>query len=144
MESLVEKSIRIALDAHKGQKDKSNRPYILHPLRIALSMKSDEEFMAAVLHDVLEDSEYTDDDLRRHGFPEEVVKAAVCLCHEDDDDYFAYIASLKSNPIAKAVKLADLQDNLNIMRLSAVSDEDFDRIRKYHKAWLELSGHPSA
>lgn len=140
METLVEKSIRIALDAHRGQKDKSGQPYILHPLRLALSISGEYEFLAAMLHDVLEDSDYTADDLLRHGFPQEVVAAATCLTHTKDEDYFAYIQRIKDNKIARSVKKADLQDNLNILRLNAVTEKDFERIRKYHKAWLELAG----
>lgn len=140
METLVEKSIKIALDAHRGQTDKSGRPYILHPLRIALSMQHESDFLAAMLHDVIEDSEYTSDDLLRHGFPEEVVQAAICLTHSEDEDYFAYILRIKDNKIARNVKMADLQDNLNILRLNAVTEKDFERIRKYHRAWIELSG----
>lgn len=140
IETLIEKAIRIALDAHHGQLDKSGRAYILHPLRVALGMKEDREFLAAVLHDVIEDSDYTPEDLVRHGFPQEVVDAAVCLSHSDEDeDYSAYIARVKANPIAKQVKIADLQDNLNILRLNAFTEDDSERIRKYHRAWLELS-----
>lgn len=140
IESLIEKAIRIALDAHHGQVDKSGRAYILHPLRVALAMKDDREFLAAVLHDVLEDSDYTSEDLLRHGFPEEVVEAAVCLTHSDEEEYSEYIEKIKKNPIARQVKTADLQDNLNVLRLNAFTEKDFERIRKYHRAWLELMG----
>ncbi len=138
-ESMIEKAIRIALDAHHGQLDKSGRPYILHPLRVALGMKDEKELLVALLHDVLEDSDYTDDDLLRHGFSAEIVAASVCLVHAEGEEYSDYIKKVKANKLARRVKLADLQDNLNILRLNAVTEADFERIRKYHRAWIELS-----
>lgn len=139
METLIEKAIKIALDAHHGQVDKAGKPYILHTLRLAMLMQDDDEFLVAMLHDVIEDSDYTSDDLIRHGFSQAVVAAAICLTHAEGEDYFAYIRRIRENKIARNVKLSDLQDNMNILRLDAVTEKDFERIRKYHKAWLELS-----
>ena len=134
----LERAILIAVQAHQGQKDKAGELYILHPLRVMLRMKSETEMMVAVLHDVVEDSGWTSDDLRKEGFPEEILKAIDCLTHKSEDSYDEFIGKVKNNPIAQKVKLADLEDNMNITRISNPTEKDWARVRKYYRAWQKL------
>jgi len=140
--TLLEKAIEIALHAHAGQKGKDGSPYILHPLRIMTRMSTDEERMAAVLHDVVEDSDVTLEDLRNAGFPEGVLTAVKLLTHEEGVTYEDYVERLKTHPMARRIKLADLEDNSDIRRLSGIEERDLERLRKYHRAWQIL--RPSA
>lgn len=107
-------AIKLATEAHAGQVDKGGQPYILHPLRVMLAMKSDNERIVAVLHDVVEDTAWTCDDLYwQHGFSPDVVVAIGALTRRQDEDYFDFIRRAAVNPIARAVKIADIRDNLN-------------------------------
>jgi (p)ppGpp synthase/HD superfamily hydrolase len=132
------KAIAIAAQAHQEQYDKAGAPYILHPLRLMLRMRSEMEMMAAILHDVVEDSDWTLDKLRQAGFPDEVVQAVECLTHRDGETYEEFIERVRVNAIARKVKLADLEDNMDIRRLSAVTERDTQRLHKYHAAWVSL------
>lgn len=132
--------MEIAAQAHAGQKDKAGDPYLLHPLRMMLRMRSAEARMAAVLHDVVEDSEWTLDALRAEGFPEEVVEAVDCLTHREGESYESFVKRVKVNDIARQVKLVDLEDNMNLKRLNEVTSKDLARLEKYHRAWLALTG----
>jgi len=136
--TLLEKAIEIALSAHAGQKGKDGSPYILHPLRVMTRMGADEERMAAVLHDVVEDSEVTIEDLRQAGFPEAVLTVVKLLTHEEGVSYEDYVERLKPHPVARRIKLADLEDNSDIRRLSGIEAKDLERLRKYHRAWQIL------
>ena len=115
--------------------------YILHPIRLMIQMDSEEAMIAAVLHDVVEDSVWTLDDLRREGFSDEVLNAVDCLTHREGEgeDYWDYIKRAGSDPIAIKVKLADLLDNLNPNRLDKVTEEDEKRFERYRKAQKMLS-----
>ncbi len=138
--STLEKAIIIAATAHRQQKDKAGAPYILHPLRLMMKMKTETEQMVAVLHDVLEDTELTADTLRKDGFSDIVVDAVVCLTRTDDaEPYDAYIAGVKEVPIARKIKLADIEDNMDITRLDELTDKSVERVKKYHRAWRALS-----
>lgn len=128
------KAFKIATKAHEGQKDKAGQPYILHPLYIASQMETPEEFMTALLHDVVEDTEYTPEDLLHEGIPEIVVEAVVRLTHEKGTPYLEYVDSLRENEIARTVKNADLKHNADLRRLPFVTDEDLKRNEKYKKA----------
>ena len=132
------KAIAIAAQAHQEQCDKAGAPYILHPLRMMLRMRSETEMMVAILHDVVEDTEWTLDQLRQAGFSEEVVQAVECLTHRDQETYEAFITRVCTNPVASKVKLADLEDNMDMRRLSNLTEKDVQRLRKYHRAWLAL------
>ena len=132
------KAIAIAAQAHQEQRDKAGAPYILHPLRLMLRMHSETEMMAAILHDVVEDTDWTLDKLRQAGFAEEVVQAVECLTHRDHETYEEFIARVRTNAIAGKVKLADLEDNMDMRRLSALTEQDTQRLHKYHRAWLAL------
>lgn len=132
------KAIAIAAQAHQEQRDKAGAPYILHPLRMMLRMSSETEMMAAILHDVVEDTDWTLDRLRQAGFSDEVVQAVECLTHRDHETYEEFIARVSTNAIARQVKLADLEDNMDMRRLSVVTERDAQRLHKYHRAWTTL------
>lgn len=136
---MIEQAIRIALDAHAGQTDKAGAPYILHPLRLMLQMETDAERVAAVLHDVVEDSAWTLDALRAEGFSKEVVEALDELTRRPEETYEAFIERAARHPVARAVKRADLEDNMDLRRLHAVSEKDRERLARYLKAWRRLS-----
>lgn len=135
----LEDTIRLALQAHRGQRDKAGQPYILHPLRVMLAMDSEAERMTAVLHDVVEDSRVTLGELRRRGFPKRVVAAVDALTRRQGETYEAFIQRLKPNPLASKVKLADLKDNMDLSRLRAPKARDLERLKRYRKAWKELN-----
>jgi (p)ppGpp synthase/HD superfamily hydrolase len=134
----LERAIEIAAQVHTGQVDKAGQPYILHPLRLMLAVSSPEARMAAVLHDVVEDSEgaVTLETLRAEGFSGDVVAAVEALTKraEEEDDYEAFIRRLAPNPLAREVKLADLRDNSDLSRIAAPTERDRERIKKYRRA----------
>ncbi len=136
----LEKAIGIALDAHRGQQDKAGAPYILHPLRIMLRMENETEMIVAVLHDVVEDSRWTIEDLRKEGFSEEVLAAVDRLTHRAGESYEAYIAGLEGNAIARKVKIADLEDNIDLRRRKGLMAVEGARVEKYQRAWRRLTG----
>lgn len=136
--ALIELALGTALAAYRGKLDKGGQPYILHPLRLMARFVDPMEQACALLHDVLEDSEYGTDDLRRLGFPETVVETVLLLTRQEDESYMAYIARLCICPTARKIKKADLEDNLNVLRLGALRDEDLHRVAKYHKAWRRI------
>ena len=136
----LERAIAIAAAAHAGQKSKEGGPYILHPLRVMMRMEGLEAQMAGILHDVVEDTPWTIGQLREEGFAEPVLAAVEALTHVEGEEYFAYVARAGANELARRVKLADLEDNMNVMRLAEVREKDLERVRKYHKAWLMLRG----
>lgn len=139
--STLEQAIRIALDAHAGVVDKAGQPYVLHPLTLMLQMGTEEERITAVLHDVVEDSGVTLDDLARAGFSPRVLEALELLTHDKDGTlYLDYVAAVASHPLARAVKLADLQHNMDIRRLPPeLSARDLERLATYRLAWGLLS-----
>lgn len=140
MNALVEKAITLATAAHAGHVDRYGQPYILHPLHLMAQMETPEERMTAVLHDVVEDTEMTLAELQAEGFPPEVVRAVGLLTHEKERvPYDVYVANLKPNPLARKVKLADLEHNMDIRRLPELGPKDWERLQKYHRAWLFLT-----
>jgi (p)ppGpp synthase/HD superfamily hydrolase len=139
----VAKAIAIASTAHLTHApDKGGSPYVLHPIRMMMRMTTDEERMTAVLHDVVEDhaSEgWTFERLAEEGIPESVIAALRCVTKlVDDEDYTEFIHRAASNTIAKAVKLADLEDNMNMLRIAELTDKDIQRLKKYHSHWRWL------
>jgi (p)ppGpp synthase/HD superfamily hydrolase len=141
--SLLEQAIRIALDAHAGAVDKAGQPYILHPLTLMLGMASDDERITAVLHDVVEDSGVTLDDLATAGFSPRVLAALALLTHDKDEPYLDYIAAIAADPLARAVKLADLRHNMDVRRLPPeLGARDFERLATYRLAWERLTNNP--
>src|SRR5262245_29232178 len=135
----LERAILIAAQAHLGQKDKSGAPYILHPLRVMMRMESEAAMIAAVLHDVVEDSDWTLEQLRGEGFSEEVLQAVDRLTHRGGESYDEFIARVETSSIARQVKIADLEDNMNVKRIGEMSPKDLARIEKYHRAWRTLT-----
>ncbi len=135
----LQDAIRLALEAHRGQKDRYGAAYVLHPLRMMNRLTAETDRIVAVLHDVVEDSPSTLDDLRQAGFGEPIVAAVDCLTKRSGEPYEAYIERCRGNAIARRVKLADLEDNLDLRRLDEVRPEDLERLNRYLKAWRYLN-----
>lgn len=140
--STLERAIEIAAKAHKGVVDKAGAPYILHPLRIMLSLEDPFERMAAVLHDVVEDSPATLQDLRNEGFPEEVVLAVDALTKRDGESRLQAAARAAENRIARSVKLADVADNMDMTRIENPTERDYARLREYERVRALLLASP--
>ena len=151
----LEKAIKIAVEAHTGQVDKGGNPYILHPLRVMLSLDTEEERIVGVLHDVVEDCEgWTWERLREQGCSDEIIEAlkSVSKTPEEEkqfkkmddpneklDHYLEFIKRAKFNKIGRNVKAADIKDNLDISRIDDITERDIDRLNRY-KAALKLLG----
>ena len=135
----LEDAIQIAAQAHKGQPDKAGAPYILHPLRMMMRLKTEAEMITAILHDVIEDTDWTIEKLREKGFSEEVLEAVECVTNREGESYEQFIERAGKNPIARQVKIADLEDNMNIQRIGEIKPKDLKRLEKYHKSWSVLT-----
>lgn len=131
---LLEKALSIALQAHKGQQDKAGKPYILHVLRVMMAVNKTDEKIVALLHDAIEDSNITFQDLEKESFPQFVIEAVKLLTKTNHQDYIEYIRNIQKNEIAKSVKISDLNDNMNLKRIKQLSDKDRLRMEKYKKA----------
>ena len=131
-------ALELAIEKHKNQKDKSGKPYILHPLHVMETVKSDDAKIVAILHDIIEDTDVTEKDLLNAGLSKHIVDAIVMLTRSDDIDYMDYVKKVSSNPLAKEVKLADLQHNMDLRRISTLTEKDLDRTRKYQIAYHYL------
>ncbi len=129
--------MNLCFAAHKDQVDKSGMPYVFHPFHLAEQMSTEETTIVALLHDVVEDTFYTIEDIVAMGFPKSVIDALALLTHDNAVPYFEYVATIRSNQIAKAVKLADLQHNSDLTRLDNVDAKALQRVEKYRKA-IEL------
>ena len=140
----VEDAISIAARAHRGQKDKAGAPYLLHPLRLMLRMDTEAAMMAAVLHDVVEDTDWTLERLRGEGFSDEVVEAVDCLTRRGGESYEEFVERARANPVARRVKIADLEDNMNVRRIGRLGSKDLERLEKYHRAWRVLTNADGA
>src|SRR5712692_11957180 len=136
--STLERAIEIAAGAHAGQEDKGGAPYILHPLRVMLSVKEPAQRIAAVLHDVVEDTPWTLDELRAEGFSDEVLRAVDALTKRENEDYLAFVDRVGRDPVARAVKIADIRDNMDVSRIAKVTDRDRERLEKYRQALARL------
>ena len=135
---LYDLALRIAIKAHEGQKDKSEREYIMHPIRVAERCKGPRARIVALLHDTIEDTGVTIDYLRSEGFPEEIIGAVLSVTKQEGEDYEDFVRRAAENVIAREVKIADLEDNMDIRRLKDITDEDVARLRKYLRAWQYL------
>ena len=131
---MTKKALKLCFEVHKNQTDKSGMPYVFHPFHLAEQMQDEESTVVALLHDVIEDSDHTVDDLRRMGFSETVLSAIALMTHDPDVPYMDYVAKIKEDPIARAVKLADLKHNSDASRLDRVTPHDEARLEKYKKA----------
>lgn len=130
----TKKALKLCFEAHKNQADKSGMPYVFHPFHLAEQMTDEKTTVVALLHDVIEDTNYTFDDLRKIGFEKDVIDAIALLTHNSDTPYMEYVARIKTNPIARAVKLADLQHNSDLTRLNVVDEKALKRKEKYAEA----------
>ena len=132
----------IATKAHAGQKDKAGAPYLLHVLRVMMTVEKMDEKIVALLHDVVEDSEVSIEELANERFPKKILKAVELLTKTEKKTYEDYIQEIKNNDLARVVKLADLKDNMNISRLKALTENDKLRIKKYRAAYKILNAKP--
>ena len=134
----LERAIEIAVQAHKGASDKGGSPYILHPLAVMHNLDTDDEKIVGVLHDVVEDTQWTFEKLLDEGFSVTVVDALRSVTkQEGGEDYFDFIQRAKKNPLGRKVKIADIQHNMDVTRIKVISDKDATRLNKYKKA-LEI------
>ena len=131
---MTKKALALCFDAHKEQVDKSGLPYVFHPFHLAEQMQTEETTIVALLHDVVEDSDYTLQDLEKKGFSKAVVDAVALMTHADGVKYMDYVRAIKENPIAKAVKLADLRHNSDLSRMDQVEEAVLERRNKYLEA----------
>ena len=137
--ALTKKALRLCFDAHKEQTDKTGMPYVFHPFHLAEQMTDEISTVCALLHDVVEDTDYTLEDLAKMGYPKEVIDVLRLLTHDPEIPYFDYVKVIAGNPIAKQVKLADLAHNSDVTRLDEIDDKVIARTEKYKKAIALLS-----
>ena len=130
----TKKALKLCFEAHKDQVDKCGMPYVFHPFHLADQMKDEITTVVALLHDVVEDTDDTLDDLRCMGFPEKAIEALTLLTHDPAVPYMDYVAAIKPNPVARTVKLADLYHNSDLLRLDEIDEQALERVEKYHKA----------
>lgn len=139
LEKQLEQAIKLASIKHYGQKDKANKPYIFHLLHVMNNLDDLNAKIVGVLHDILEDTDITRNDLLNYGFSEEIVIAVEILTKPKNQKYMDYIENIKSNTIARKVKLIDLKHNIDLTRLSEISDKDLKRNIKYLEAYKRLN-----
>lgn len=138
--SLYEKAVAIATEAHRGQTDKAGIDYITHPLRVAERLENYDEKIVAVLHDTIEDTFVTADYLIKQGFPQEIVDGVLSVTRQENESYDHFVRRAALNPLGRAVKKADLEDNMDVRRLNyPMSDADIKRLNKYLKAYKYLT-----
>ena len=136
----IERAIQIAVAAHAGIKDKGGKPYILHPIKVMMRVETEEEQIVAILHDVVEDTDWTFDALRNEGFSETVIEALETVTKQsEDEDYEDFIKRSLRNDIGRKVKIADLLENLDVTRIGELSEKDIKRINKYNRALKTLT-----
>ncbi len=131
---MTKKALKLCFDSHKEQLDKSGMPYVFHPFHLAEQMTDENTTVVALLHDVVEDTDYTFEDLAQMGFSAEIIEALRLMTHDDETPYMEYVARLKHNPIARAVKLADLAHNSDLTRFETVDERALKRAEKYAAA----------
>ena len=139
MDQLLAKAVTIALEAHKDATDKAGMPYAGHIMRVMQAGRTNDEKIVGVLHDLVEDTHWTFEMLLEEGFPPHIVDALRCVTKiSDDEPYEEFIKRVKTNPLAVAVKINDLTDNMDIRRLPDLTDKDVQRLRKYLQAYRLL------
>ena len=127
----LESAIQLASEAHSGQQDKAGKPYILHPIRVMLSVSTTDEQIAAILHDTVEDTDVTYEQLSEAGFSAEIISAVRALTKLDGESRVEAARRAVKHPIARQVKLADVKDNLDISRIPHLTDKDHARLDEY-------------
>ncbi|MCB0105038.1 MAG: HD domain-containing protein [Caldilineaceae bacterium] len=145
---MLAKAIALAAQAHVDQVDRAGQPYILHPLRMMMRLATqsaalrteerEDAQIVAILHDVVEDTPTTLDDLRAAGFAERILAAIDCVTRREEESYDEFVTRSQSNPLARLVKLADLEDNMDLKRIGMLTDDDVARLNRYHRAWRRL------
>lgn len=138
-EELLARAVSIAEKAHAGHKDRYGAPYILHPLRVMARVETPEERIVAILHDVVEDTDWTFERLSAAGFPVHIISALDSVTKREGESYEAFVGRSAAHPLGRKVKLADLEDNMDLRRMPAVTAEDLPRLQKYLKAWKALT-----
>ncbi len=131
---LTKKALKLCFEAHKEQVDKSEMPYVFHPFHLAEQMTDETTTVVALLHDIVEDTDMTFEDLEKQGFSDEIISALRLLTHDKNTPYMEYVGEIKKNKIATAVKLADLRHNSDLTRLSVIDEKALKRKEKYEKA----------
>lgn len=131
---LLDKAAIICVTKHQGQRDKAGCAYFQHPMRVAMRCSTDDERVVALLHDIIEDTDVTPEYLLSEGFPQYIVDAILSVTKRDGESYEDFVARAKENPIGRQVKIHDLEDNLDVMRLNEVSNDAAARLTKYLKA----------
>ena len=138
LNQLLGRAVAIAATAHQNQLDKANAPYILHPLRLLLRGQTPLEQIVAVLHDVVEDSDWTLEQLAAEGFPSEAIAALNCLTRRSDESYDEFIDRVLTNSLAMRVKRYDLEDNMTLTRMTVLTAKDVERLQRYHAVYQRL------
>lgn len=136
--ALTKKALSLCFEAHKDQVDKSGLPYVFHPFHLAMEMTDELSTVVALLHDVIEDTDYTLQDLENMGFPPAVLDAIDLMTHREGVPYMEYVAAIQTNPLARIVKMADLRHNSNIARVDNPTEKDYARVEKYRQAMALL------
>lgn len=131
---MTRKAMRLMFDAHKEQVDKTGLPYVFHPFHVAEQMEDEATTIVALLHDVVEDTDYTLEQIRAMGFSEEVCQALDLMTHREGVPYMDYIRAIRRNPLAAKVKLADLRHNSDVTRMDTLTEHDIRRREKYQEA----------
>lgn len=135
---MIEKAIQIVVKAHEHQRDKAGQPYIFHLLRVMERGNTKTEKICGILHDLVEDTDWTFEKLKKERFSDEVLGVLDCVTRRENEDYDAFIYRISQNPTAIKVKLNDLQDNMDIRRLNTITNKDKERLNKYLKAYHYL------
>ncbi len=138
--ALIERALLIAAKAHEGQRDKAGQAYIFHPIRVSLKCHTQEEKIVALLHDVIEDTDVTAEQLLSEGFPADIVEAVLSVTRREGESYENFVERASRNTIGRQVKLHDIEDNMDITRLNNLTEEDLPRLNKYLKAYRFLTG----
>jgi (p)ppGpp synthase/HD superfamily hydrolase len=137
-DTLLNRAMQIAVRAHEGANDRYGAPYILHPLGVMMNVPSVEEKIVAILHDTVEDAGITLDYLRSEGFPENVVIAIDSISRREGESYDEYMNRVMADDLASRVKIADLQDNMDLRRIPDLNEEAIQRLLRYHSNWKKL------
>lgn len=132
---MINKALNIAIEAHKWQTDKAGMPYIFHLLRVSEKGQTETEKICGLLHDIVEDTEWTFDKLKQEGFSDKIVSVIKCITKRKGENYMDFIKRVSKNPIATRIKINDLEDNMDIKRLSFLTEKDLERLNKYIRAY---------